>query len=126
MKKLQLKETYDKLVKLRQYHLSEGKTDYIDDMEALLPRHRARAIQVAAEMLENEKDPVGRRFAVEFFARPKQPVNAVQTNISINAPRGYAYAPPGAAIVEIKSSDGQATDEQSVTVQGKSDDKSSG
>lgn len=29
-----LKETYEKLIKLRQYHLTEGKTDYIDDKEA--------------------------------------------------------------------------------------------
>jgi len=75
--------------------------EYVQGVDCDKARHKARAIEVAAAMLENDKDPVSQRFAVEFFAgeSKKNPQVVVQTNVNSN---GYAYLPPDAQVIDIK------------------------
>lgn len=84
--------------------LEQEKFKYIQQVDLLKSRHKARAIEIAAELMETASSEAVRMRAVEFFAgeSKSQGVN-VQINTTISG--GYEYARPGQRIVEI---DGEA------------------
>lgn len=74
---------------------AEEQTAYIQEVECLRAGYKARAFEVAAELMHNAKSEQVRMRAVEFLAGgPAQPSVVVQVN---NAAPGYQYARPTAA-----------------------------
>lgn len=76
-----------------QVEYEQAELAYIQAQERTFKRHRARAVTVAAELMETAQSEAVRMRAVEFFrGESKQPTVAVQIN---NSPAGgYVYARP--------------------------------
>lgn len=77
------------------------KLKYIQSVENLSDRHKARALEVAAQIMEESKSDAAKMRAVEFIrggGKSGVTVN-VQNNIKST---GYEYAKPGQRIVEIQ------------------------
>lgn len=73
-------------------HLQAVQLQYIQEVEAKRATYRARAFDVAAELMETATSESVRMRAVEFFAgEAKQPGVVVQVN---QAPQGYTYERP--------------------------------
>lgn len=80
---------------------------YVGAVEELRARHKARAIEVAAELMETAKSESVRMRAVEFFASEARP--GVVVNVSQEAKSGvYAYPKPGQRIVTIEGEASEA------------------
>lgn len=86
--------------------LENTKAEYIQQVETLKARHKARAYEVAVELLEGANSEAVKARMVEFLAGGSKPSTSVTINNSINS-SGYEYAPKGARIVEIE---GEAQD----------------
>lgn len=86
--------------------LEQEKSKYIQQVDLLRSRHKARAIEIAAELMESASSEAVRMRAVEFLAGEMQKGPSVTINNTINS-GGYEYARPGQRIVEI---DGSAHD----------------
>jgi hypothetical protein len=66
---------------------------FIQTIERRRKGYRARAIEVAADLMERAQSEAVRMKAVEFFAgETRQPLVAVQVNAP--QPEGYAYRRP--------------------------------
>lgn len=73
---------------------------YIRGAEAMKARHKARAIEIAAHLMENAASEAVRMRAVEFFAA--EPKSGAAVNVQVNVDRGgYEYVKPGQKVVEI-------------------------
>lgn len=83
--------------------LEDEKEKFIREIEALAERHKARALEVAAHLLENAESEAVRARMVEFFRGESKAVPSVTINNTVNS-GGYEYARPGQRIVEIEGS----------------------
>lgn len=82
---------------------------FVQTVERRRRGYRARAIEVAAELMERATSEAVRMKAVEFFAgETRQPAVAVQVNNTL--PTGYIYARPDmqSAAQPIQVIDGKA------------------
>jgi hypothetical protein len=72
--------------------LLREQTEYIQEVESLRAGYKARAFEVACDLMHNAKSESVRMRAVEFLAgEPRQPGVVVQVS---NAAPGYTYARP--------------------------------
>lgn len=105
--------SYQAVYKARQMkHVQEyeqqQKRKYIQDLESLSEIHKARALEVARELMDQKDDKNVRARMVEFFRRePKSAGVSVTVTNNVTHGNGYEYLPPGAHMVEIE---GQAED----------------
>lgn len=88
-----------------QQRFEEIKAEYIQEVDDMKAPHKARAIEVGRDLLDNSKSEAVRARMVEFFAGEshKNNVNvAVQVN---NGPavQGYEYAHPSQEVVTIRA-----------------------
>lgn len=80
------------------------KTRYTRHIESLEGVHKARALEVARELLEQDENKNVRARMVEFLrGESKKPSVSVTLNQQFNG--DYAFAPRGARVVEIVPSD---------------------
>lgn len=83
-----------------QAHLQAVQERYVLSVKALRARHEARAIEVAADLLENATSEATKVKMVEFFAGEPKPGSAV--NVQVNVDRGgYEFIPKGSRLVDI-------------------------
>lgn len=87
----------------------EEKAKYCQRINEMEMAHKARALEVARELLDTSKSDTVRARMVEFFRgeRAQNAVN-VQINNSLPAPQGYEFIQPGAEVVTITSPDHDA------------------
>lgn len=83
---------------------------YIQEVEAMRAPYKARAFEVAADLMENAKSESTKARMVEFLAgeRKQTSVN-VQVNNNLAPSEGYEYVRPGAQIVDITPSTDEPT-----------------
>jgi predicted secreted protein len=82
----------------------EMKAQYVQDIEALEGVHKARALEVARELLDQTESKQVRARMVEFLRGERgKPAVSVTLNQQFNG--GYEVAPRGAKLVEIVQSD---------------------
>tara|TARA_R100000808_G_C2103749_1_gene120021 strand:+ start:373 stop:870 length:498 start_codon:yes stop_codon:yes gene_type:complete len=87
------------------------KTEYVQQLEQLEGVHKARALEVARELLDQEENKQVRARMVEFLrGESKQPVVSVAINQQFNG--DYAFAPRGARVVEIVQPDEQSVKQE--------------
>lgn len=86
------------------------KDKYIQHCEDLALRHKARALEVAAYLLDHAKNEQVRARMVEFFRREAAPSASITINNTVNS-GGYEYARPGQRVVEIEGSAEDVTDQ---------------
>tara|TARA_R110000868_G_scaffold237132_9_gene491617 strand:- start:27811 stop:28194 length:384 start_codon:yes stop_codon:yes gene_type:complete len=80
--------------------LEQMKGQYVQRIESMEQVHKARALEVARELLEQSENKQVRARMVEFLRRePAGPAVAVQINN--HGGGGYEYVRPGATLVEI-------------------------
>jgi hypothetical protein len=79
------------------------KSLYIQEVEELKSRHKARALEVAVELMEGAASEAVKARMVEFLAGESKSQPSVTINNSIST-GGYEYAPKGARVVEIEGS----------------------
>lgn len=88
----------------------ELKGEYIQEVEALRAPHKARAFEVARQLMDGAKSEAVRMRAVEFLAgEGKGNAVNVQINNNISGDRGYEYARPDQEIVVIRGAGDTAT-----------------
>jgi hypothetical protein len=96
-------------------YVSSLEANFIKHIEQRRSYFEARAVEVAAEMLEQADDKAARWKAVEFFTRQAQKSQPVQQfNVNLG-PSGAAYAYPqqGRNLIDVTPNDGQQTGSQS-------------
>lgn len=87
-------------------YLEEQKALYCKDIEALEDAHKARALEVARELLDDEENKAVRARMVEFLRGGKgQNAVNVQINNNIGQPQGYEFVPPNAQVIDITPAD---------------------
>lgn len=87
-----------------QKHLEEVKAQYVQRIESMEAVHKARALEVARELLEQRESRPTQARMVEFLrGESKKPSVSVTLNQQFNG--DYAFAPRGARVVEIVQSD---------------------
>lgn len=91
-----------------QAELEQRKARYITAQTAMKGTLKARALEVAADLMENASSEAVRARMVEFLAGESK--SGPSVSVTVNNGGGYEFAPPGARIVEIEAS---ATDTQS-------------
>lgn len=91
--------------------LEQAKADYIAGVQAIRTVHKARAIEVAAELMDNAKSESVRMRAVEFFAGEMRGP-AVQVTVNTGQ-KGYEYVPPNARVIEIEAEPDSASPDTS-------------
>lgn len=85
-----------------QAELEAKKVRYIAAQGAMRSTLRARALEVAADLMENAASEAVRMRAVEFLAgESKQTGVQVNVQTNIHAGGGYEFVPPNARVVEI-------------------------
>ncbi|WP_162685474.1 hypothetical protein [Roseovarius amoyensis] len=92
--------------------LEKMKTEYIQQVETMAERHKARALEIAADLLENAESEAVKARMVEFFRREASPAASITINNTVNS-GGYEYARPGQRVVEIEGSAEDVTDQGS-------------
>ena len=85
--------------------LEQEKARFFDSQQAMRKTYKARALEVAYELMESAASEAVRMRAVEFLAGETQQGPAV--SVTINNGGGYEFRHPGQRIVEIE---GSATD----------------
>jgi len=85
-------------------YLESLKALYILEIDGLRKTVRAEAILTGRDLMANAKSEAVRARMVEFFASEdkKSPTVTIQNNINSG---GYAYAPPGARVVDIEDAE---------------------
>lgn len=73
---------------------------FIQTVERRRAQYKARAIEVAAELMERGKSEQVRMRAVEFFAGEAKSGAQVQVNVNVDR-GGYEYVRPGQRVVDI-------------------------
>lgn len=78
------------------------KDEYIQEVESLEKTHKARALEVARELLDESSSDAVRARMVEFL-RGESKKGGVNVAVQVNnhAPKGYEYVRPGQQVVEI-------------------------
>lgn len=91
--------------------LEQRKVRYIAAQGAMRSTLKARALEVAADLMENATSEAVRMRAVEFLAGETKAGPSV--SVTVNAGGGYEFAPPGARIVDIEHAplDTQSSDQ---------------
>lgn len=91
---------------LNQPHVAEElearKARYLQVMTATRGTLKARALEVARELMEGAASEAVRMRAVEFLAGESKPSASV--SVTVNNSPGYEYVPPGARVVTIEGS----------------------
>lgn len=84
--------------------LSETQARFVSEMESKRAVLRARAFEIAAEMLNGEKtdDKVKLKLIELLMGDGKAPAVAVNIDASTNTGGGYEFVRPGARVVEIE------------------------
>ncbi|MBY6163423.1 hypothetical protein KUV73_21260 [Mameliella alba] len=84
---------------------------YIGETERLRVTAKARALEVALDLMENAKSETVRARMAEFLASEgKAPQVAVHVDARPQT-GGYEYVPPGSQVVEVKAQRSTPTDE---------------
>lgn len=97
-----------------QEYVQGVQAQYVQNVQQARARHKARAYEVAAELMESAKSEQVRLKAVEFLAGEGRKDAATQVNVQINqGVRGYEYVPPGARVVDVTDSLSGDQDEES-------------
>ena len=80
------------------------KEQYIQDVEEMENLHKARALEVARELLDESKSDSVKARMVEFL-RGERAKNSVNVALQVNnqVVQGYEYVRPGQKLVEIQS-----------------------
>ena len=105
----------------KQQHVQEEyeriKQDYVAQIEKLEAVHKARALEVARELLDQTENKQIRARMVEFLRREQpQAGPIVQINQQFNG--GYEFVPRGAKVVDIqRSTDDTSADAEEITEQ---------
>lgn len=87
-----------------QKHLEEVKAQYVQRIESMEAVHKARALEVARELLDQQESRPTQARMVEFLrGESKKPTVSVTLNQQFNG--DYAFAPRGARVVEIVQPD---------------------
>jgi len=92
------------------YEMTE--LQFIQTIERRRKGYKARAVEVAADIMERGTSEAARMRAVEFFAGEARLGAQVQVNIGATS-GGYEFLRPGQRIVDITPSDGTALDSPS-------------
>lgn len=85
--------------------LEEIKGDYIQEVEALKAPHKARAMEVARELLEGAKSEAVKARMVEFLAGESKGMS-VNVGVQVNnqpPANGYEFVRPGQEVVQIRA-----------------------
>ena len=85
---------------------------FIQTIERRRKGYKARAVEVAADIMERGTSEAARMRAVEFFAGEMRSGAQVQVNIGATS-GGYEFLRPGQRIVDITPLDGPASDSPS-------------
>lgn len=93
-------------------HFEAVQAQFIQTIERRRAGYKARAYEVAAELMERGKNEATRMRAVEFFAGEGKVGTQVNVALSVN-PGGYEFVKPGQQVVEIVPSQDSASSEQS-------------
>lgn len=84
----------------------EKKAQYIQEVDDLKAPHKARAMEVARDLLDNSPSHAVRARMVEFLAGESKG-NSVNVAVQVNnqpAAQGYEYAHPSQEVVTIRTS----------------------
>lgn len=101
-------------------HYEQAELQFVQTVERRRKGYRARAIEVAAELMERGSSEAVRMRAVEFFAgETKQPLVNVSIGQSQEPATGYRYKRPGDAATDRTS---EAEDAQVIDMQAQSPD----
>ncbi len=85
-------------------HLQEVRLRFITEVDASKAIYKARAFEVAADLMENAESETIKMRAIEFLANEGKTANSV--NVHVDARQGgYEYVRPGQQLVEIRSDD---------------------
>lgn len=85
-------------------HLQEVRNRFISEVDGRSAIYKARAYEVAAELMESATSEAVRMRAVEFLVNGGKPGNSVNVHVDAR-PMGYEYVRPGQQLVEIQSED---------------------
>ena len=91
-----------------QQMFEEKKAQYIQEVDDLKAPHKARAMEVARDLLDNSPSHAVRARMVEFLAGESKGMS-VNVGVQVNnqpAAQGYEYAHPGQEVVTIRASKG--------------------
>lgn len=91
------------------------KGQYINEIEASAGLHKARALEVARELLDESNSDTVKARMVEFLRGEGKPQTqiTVQNQVNVGA-GGYEFVPPGATVVEVKTGADQPEQPQDV------------
>lgn len=82
---------------------AEERGRYLREVEELRVPLKARALEVARDLLENSTSDIVRARMVEFLhGESKKDVPAVAVQINNMAGTGYEFVPPGHAVVKVQ------------------------
>ena len=85
---------------------AEEKAKYCQRISEMEDAHKARALEVGRDLLDNAKSEAVRARMVEFFrGEAKQNAVNVQINNNLQTVQGYEYVPPGVEIVTIREAE---------------------
>lgn len=89
--------------------LSQTQARFVAEVNSKRALHRARALDVAMEMLNSDKtDDRVKVKLIEILSQDgKAPAFSVHVDASTNHHGGYEFVPPNARVVEIKSEDAE-------------------
>lgn len=94
---------------------------FIQTIERRRKGYKARAVEVAADIMERSQSDAARMRAVEFFAGEVR--SGAQVNVNIGAASGgYEFLRPGQRIIDITPLDGLAPDSPSGDIDGQAVD----
>lgn len=87
---------------------AEERDRYLKEVEELRAPLKARALEVARDLLENADSEIVRARMVEFLrAESKKDAPAVAVQINNMASTGYEFIPPGHTVVEVRPAAGE-------------------
>ncbi|MGY9039168.1 MAG: hypothetical protein ACKVLA_15245 [Rhodobacterales bacterium] len=84
-------------------YLQTVQLEFVASVEADKSMYKARAFEIGMELMLNSKSETVRARMVEFFASDGK-VSPVSVHIDARQTRGYEYAHPNQAVVEIRPS----------------------
>ena len=82
-------------------HLQEVQNRFVSEVEGRRAIYTARALEVAADLMENSKSDSVRARMAEFLANGGKTGSSVNVHVDAR-PMGYEYVRPGQQIVEIQ------------------------